>query len=316
MAMLEGSLGRFMRLGTESQVFYLNDQLAVSGFRRLREPTANIWVPIVRAFYESGIPQSVRQVFYKVSTYGAVPKTEAGYRKIAYHLKIMREREIIPYVWLADSTRWMRKPTSYRSLEDALQRTAEYFRRDLWSHQEVYVEIWCEKDALSGILYDVTRQWDTPLMVSRGFSSTSFIYQAAQTIIHQDKPTYIYYFGDHDPSGVSAREDIERKLRNFGASFHFETIAVLPEQIEAWGLPTRPTKRTDSRSKNWHGDSVELDAIPADALRSLASEKITSHIDPWQYEQMKKIEEQERQSLTNVIDNLVLVPNNDDDASQ
>ena len=30
------------------------------------------------------------------------------------------------------------------------------FRRALWDNQETYVEVWSEKDAISGVVYPVT----------------------------------------------------------------------------------------------------------------------------------------------------------------
>jgi hypothetical protein len=39
-------------------------------------------------------------------------------------------------------------------------------------------------------------------------------------------------------------------------------------------LPTRTTTRTDSRAKAWIGDSVELDAIPANTLRQMVQTAI------------------------------------------
>jgi hypothetical protein len=39
----------------------------------------------------------------------------------------------------------------------------------LWNDQETYVEIWLEKDALAGVLYQETEQWNVPLMVARGY---------------------------------------------------------------------------------------------------------------------------------------------------
>lgn len=57
----------------------------------------------------------------------------------------------------------MRKPFSYSSMQAALERTAELYRRSLWDNQDAYVEIWLEKDALAGVLYRVTSSWDVPL---------------------------------------------------------------------------------------------------------------------------------------------------------
>ena len=41
------------------------------------------------------------------------------------------------------------------------------YRRAIWDDQDVYVEIWLEKDALAGVVYDETEKWDVPFMVTR-----------------------------------------------------------------------------------------------------------------------------------------------------
>ena len=58
-------------------------------------------------------------------------------------------------------------------------------------------------------------------------------------------------------------------------------VAVTERQIVELNLPTRPTKKSDSRSKNWNGDdSVELDAIPPNLLRQLVRDAIERHTTP------------------------------------
>ena len=85
-----------------------------------------------------------------------------------------------------------------------------------------------------------TNPYDVPLMVAKGFSSETYLYEAAEAIADKDKPAYIYAFFDHDPSGKHSAKHIERKLREFapGAEIHFELVAVTEEQIEQWELPT------------------------------------------------------------------------------
>src|SRR5262249_28588791 len=153
-----------------------------------------------------------------------------------------------------------------------LRLTAQTYRRAVWDTQASYVEIWLEKDALAGVLYDVTEEWDVPLMVTRGYASLSFLHSAAETISSHSKPTYLYYFGDHDPSGLDITRAVEQGIRQFApnADITFERVAVNPDQIEGMGLPTRPTKASDSRSKGFEGESVEVDAISPDDLRRLA----------------------------------------------
>jgi hypothetical protein len=64
------------------------------------------------------------------------------------------------------------------------------------------------------------------------------------------------------------------------ADVTFTRLAVTPGQIEEMRLPTRPTKSTDSRSHGFRGGSVEVDAIPAPALRELVEVAIGQHVDP------------------------------------
>ena len=145
-----------------------------------------------------------------------IAKTEAEYKTTVVRLlKNMRFAGELPFGWIADNTRWMRKPRTYSSAEQALLRTAETYRRALWDSQPVYVEIWLEKDALAGVLYEATQTWDVPLMVTRGYSSVTFLYEAGQTIAAQRKPAYLYYFGDFDPSGLDIARAVESKLRKF-----------------------------------------------------------------------------------------------------
>ena len=73
------------------------------------------------------------------------------------------------------------------------------------------------------------------------------------------------------------------------------------EQIEVMGLPTRPTKKTDSRSAKFgHTISVELDAINPGTLRQMTRDCITPHIDDYQLQTLQATEEQERALLRQI----------------
>lgn len=65
----------------------------------------------------------------------------------------------------------------------------------------------------------------------------------------------------------------------------------------------RPTKKTDTRSKNLDGESVEVDALPPVELRQLVSDCIEPHIDADLSKQTKRIEELERESLREFAQN-------------
>ena len=146
--------------------------------------------------------------------------------------------------------------------------------------------------------------YDVPLMVARGYASLSFLHSAAEYVNALDIPAYIYHLGDFDPSGVNAGEKIEETLREMApdADIIFERIAVTPEQIADWDLPTRPTKASDTRSKNFGSTiSVELDAIDPNALRSLVQETIEQHLPADQFEVLKAAEQSEREIIARLV---------------
>lgn len=252
-------------------------------------------------------PATVRQVFYRASIAGLVDKTEAGYAKVQTDLVKMRRDGSLPYRWLADSTRWQRKPTTYTNVQTALREAARYYRKDLWAEADCYVEVWLEKDALAGVIVPITDAYDVPLMVARGYASLSFLHAAAENIDRLGVPTYIYHLGDFDPSGVNAGEKIEETLRELAphADIHFERLAVSLEQITELELPTRPTKTTDSRAKGFGDISVELDALDPVALRYLVEQAINRHLPTSRYEELRLEEAVERRTITDAI-NLAL----------
>jgi hypothetical protein len=181
---------------------------------------------------------TVRQVFYQATVRALIDKTEAGYDKIQRDLVLLR-RAGLPYDWIADNTRWVRKPRTYGSPEEALRAIAAHYRRSLWRDAPVQVQLWIEKDALAGVVYETTELFDVPLLVARGYSSLSFLHSAAEAIRADGRPAFIYQLGDHDPSGVDAARKVNETLREFApeADITFERLAVLPHHIRAFRLP-------------------------------------------------------------------------------
>jgi hypothetical protein len=249
-------------------------------------------------------PMTVRQVFYQATVRGLVEKAETGYAKVKIDLTLMRRAGELPYGWLVDNTRWQRKPNTFDSVTEALKETARLYRKNLWADADSYVEIWLEKDALSGVIYPITSMYDVPLMVARGYASLSFLAGAAEYINSLlFVPAYIYHLGDFDPSGVHAGEKIEQTLRELApeAEIYFERLAVTEEQIAEWNLPSRPTKATDTRAKNFGPISVELDAIEPSVLRNIVSDAIEAHLPKHQFATLKAAEESEREVIAQLV---------------
>ena len=279
-----------------SPAFYVASD--IKRLRRTKTEIEGIKAAIIDILQDH--PQTVRQVFHALTVRGVIKKAEIDYQRTVIRLLTdMREESAIPFDYVADNTRWMRKSTTYTGIDQCLNMTSKFYRRNLWAAMPVYVEVWCEKDALAGVLMEETEPYDVPLMVAKGYASISFLHSAAEAIEAKGKQAYIYHFGDLDPSGVDAARDIEAKLRRYapGAEINFERVAVTREQVERWNLPTRPTKMTDTRAKKFVGTSVELDAIPAHQLRQIVHECILRHVDQQQLNLLRAAEESERELL-------------------
>jgi hypothetical protein len=115
----------------------------------------------------------------------------------------------LPYSFVADvNRRWM-KPKTYNGLNDALDNWMTFYRQVVWAL----------------------------LFMVRGFSSESFLYEAAGMIKKKGKPTLEHFFPDHDPSGITPCKQVEKMLPRFRDKINFESSGMNPWHIEAFDLP-------------------------------------------------------------------------------
>jgi hypothetical protein len=229
-------------------------------------------------------PQSVRHLYYRMLVLDFVEKTDGGYDTVQVQSVKLRRTCVIPYRWIVDGTRWRRAVKTYGGIADALAETARLYRRHLWTDTEVYLECWCESNGIAGVIFDVTSEYAVPLYPAKGFSSDGFLYPSARSLAEaaNGRPAHVIYIGDWDPSGKLIPEKIEAGLRKHApeAEIHSRRLAVNPDQIVAWNLPTKPAKASDSRSKSFTGETVEAEAVPVDVMRKLVRDAIEQFIDP------------------------------------
>ena len=244
---------------------------------------------------------TIRHLFYILVSRGVIEKTETEYNNVVIRLALqMRRSGDIPFGKIVDGTRLYRVPRSYGSVEEALRDTARLYRRDYWRHADELVEVWCEKEAISGFLYDVTAPLGVPLMVTRGFSSESIVQSVANEIEDDPRPLTILFVSDLDPSGDLMPADVIRRIKHYAPSgnIQLERVAVTREQVELFKLPTRPTKRDGNRhAANFEGESVEVDAMPPNRLKALVQFAIERHMDNDRLHILRETEASERQQL-------------------
>ncbi|NKX43594.1 hypothetical protein [Roseicyclus persicicus] len=246
-------------------------------------------------------PVTVRGLFYAATTarMPGIEKSELGYAKVQSQVLKLRREGRMPYNAIADATRYMRKPRTFDGVEDALQSTAQLYRKALWAEAGEEVEIWVEKSALAGVLYPVTAEYDVPLMPTGGYTSETFAHEAVDRMRRTERTLVIYSLYDFDRSGKDAELSLQEKVERFGAEYgvpvEFNSLGLSFEQVQAMDLPTRPAKRKTVADQRWpYSFAAELDAIPPHTLREMVRDAIEDHLPRWRLDQLKRIEAEER----------------------
>ncbi len=191
--------------------------------------------------------------------------------------------------------------STFSSASDFLRRMNGLYRADLWALSEHYVEVWCESRSIASVIQDDCEELAVSLYPCGGFSSITFVHEAAQEINDRDdgRPVTVFYIGDYDPAGVLIDVSLERELRHHlddEIELRFIRLGITPEQVAEYDLPTKPRKETDKRSLHVER-TVEAEAMPARILRQLLRENIEALLPPDALRVAKVAEESERGML-------------------
>ena len=250
---------------------------------------------------------TLRQIYYQLVARQIIPNQQKYYMKLSRLCVTGRDEGILPEDAFADRLRKVDKPSSWIDLNEFMESVRKSYCKDKWQDQDSYLEIWTEKDALRSVLTEITYPYDINLMVVRGQVSRTAIYEAYERYYEAQrnaKDCYLYYAGDFDPSGLSIYHSLVKRISDYGEAgedITFERIALTPEQIEEYDLPSDPGKQADPNYKRFvaeYGNNVvELDSLPPDALRGVVMNCIASHIDPQILEEVQEIELEEQAKL-------------------
>lgn len=251
---------------------------------------------------------TLRQIYYQLVARQIIPNEQRYYKKLSRLCVAGRDERILPEEAFADRLRVVDKTSAWLDLNSFMKTVKRSYNKDKWQNQPKYIEIWTEKDALRGVLTEITYQYDVSLMVARGQLSQTAIYEASERYkAKADKKCYLYYCGDFDPSGLSIYDSIKKRIMDFGVFINFKRIALTEEQIEEYQLPSDPAKRSDPNYNKFvsiYGSDmvVELDSLPPDVLRKIIEGCILQNIDEGYLVQMLKKEKSEKIRLNKFIE--------------
>lgn len=262
---------------------------------------------IISEYAADGYVMTLRQLYYQLVSRDIIPNKQNEYAKISKLLKEGRMSGVVDWDAIEDRLRVPHIPYWNTSPKEAIQDAIRQYRLDRQKGQENYIEVWVEKDALSGVLKRVTSKYHVRLLVNRGYGSVTAIHDAYERMrgkIESGKKCTILYLGDHDPSGMDMIRDIKDRitemlitLNHFEYNYaeiedHFEVkpIALTMDQIRQYNPPKNPAKLTDPRSK-WYVkefgfNSWEVDALDPKTLNALLTSEIEANIDMNKYYEM------------------------------
>jgi hypothetical protein len=101
----------------------------------------------------------------------------------------------------------------------------------------------------------------------------------------------VLYFADCDPAGWQMPVSVGRKLQAFrellgGFEFELHRVALSPDQVREYGLPSTPLKDTEKRGDKWRDqmgvEQTEIDALASlrpDLLRQIARDALVPFYD-------------------------------------
>ena len=241
---------------------------------------------------------TLRQLYYQLVSKDIIPNNDKEYGKLSNILKKGRMAGIVDWASIEDRVRQPKYPYFVHGINDAVNDTIQQYRLDRMKGQERNIEIWIEKDALSNVFYRVSSKYHIKLMINRGYSSISALYDAYRRLKNDD---VILYFGDHDPSGLDMVRDINERLHDFGLFVDIIPVALNMEQINQFNPPPNPAKITDPRAK-WYIEkygktSWELDALPPKELINLAENSVNEIIDIDKYKEVLNQEKEDIKKL-------------------
>jgi hypothetical protein len=212
---------------------------------------------------------------------------------------------------IEDRVRTPRIPNDFEDIQDLVESALQSYRLPRWQGQGWYIELWCEKDAVSNILSPMADKYHIVQMVNRGYSSQSAMHDTAERFLEQDeaKRKALLYLGDHDASGEDMVRDIRERLAMFGVELIVNKIALTFEQVKQYNLVPNPAKLTDTRSKayieKFGNESWELDALPPDVLHQLIERAILQVLDVKKMKEIITKEESDKDVLTKIVDDIV-----------
>ena len=262
---------------------------------------------IIDEYAEQGYSLTLRKLYYQFVARGHLANTVKNYNRLGSVINDARLAGYIDWLAIEDRTRNVVRNPHWDSPADAVRAVANQYRVDLWAAQPRRIEVWIEKEALTGVIAATCERLDVPYFACRGYVSQSEQWRAYQR--SRRHPITILHFGDHDPSGIDMTRDNDDRLNAvFGGDVEVMRLALNMDQVEEYSPPPNPAKITDSRfqdyAANYGTESWELDALEPSVINTLIEDNVINIRDDDLYMQAVIEQEEGRERLNEIVEEL------------
>jgi hypothetical protein len=244
---------------------------------------------IIQEYMDQGYTLTVRQLYYRLVSKDMIPNSVQSYNRIVSMLTKARMAGLISWESIEDRNREHHTFWTQESEQKVIDQLPYHIRFDRWARQEVYVEVWVEKEALGNVIERACRPWMVPHMACKGYLSASEAWRAGRRFrqkIQEGKECHLIHLGDHDPSGIDMTRDNKDRVdifSGFQSLVEVDRVALNMDQVDEYSPPPNPAKKEDSRYKEYRrefGSSCwELDALEPSVIEELVTNNIECLID-------------------------------------
>jgi hypothetical protein len=270
---------------------------------------------------------SVRFIFYRLVGNFGYPKTEKDYKNLAELLVKARRARLIDFRDIADSDPALAPgATGWRNRAHFLnyRKSVNGYTLDPGLDQPFEIELWSEDAGSVPMLAEITRGLPITIYSTGGFSSVTVTHEIAERVMEREVPTIFLHIGDYDPSGESIFKSMSQDVGAFisdelgcdwddetgetynaedndGPDFRPIRVALTREQADMWQLETAPPKASDSRSRNWVGETVQVQAMTEEQMREVVERAIYEYLDMEKIEELRDRSEEERDEMAPLV---------------
>jgi len=237
----------------------------------------------------SGQQLTLRQLHYQFVARDLYENTMRNYKKLGDIIRNGRMAGLISWDLVQDRTRGLRGWSHGSTSPSAAIRSAAYsYQERRWKTQPVKVEVWIEKDALSGVLTDPLHEYRADYFATKGYPSISSLKEAADRFKRYERngeEVVILYFSDHDPEGLQMPEQVGEALESFDVrNVEIRRMGLTMEQVRQHNPPPSAAKQSSSRidsyiNKTGTDQAWELDALKPQVIQELITKEMDEIID-------------------------------------